>query len=150
MIIFNLDVFPPAEGVDYLHGEGEITIPPTEVRTCIPVSIVDDNIYKSGRRFHYTVRSHDTRVIIRNNTGVAMIQDNDEGSVEVGFDRDTYTVVEGESVEVCVWMTAGRVGQPFVVNATTVLTSSISSRKSRTVYRSLLVPLLVCAAVMYP
>ena len=149
MIIFNLDVLPPAEGVDYVHGEGEITIPPTEVRTCFPVSIVDDNIYKSGRRFSYTVRSHDTHVIIRNNTGVAMIQDNDEGSVEVGFDRSTYTVVEGESVEVCVWMTAGRVGQPFVVNATTVLTSSISSCKSCHSLLALRLQLLVCAAAVY-
>ena len=115
-----------------MSGEGEMTVPPNPVRTCFPVSIVDDNIYKSGRRFSYTVESHNDHVIVRNATGMVVIQDNDEESVEVGFDRDTYTVVEGESVEVCVWVTAGQVGQPFVVNVTTVLTSSISSRKSHT------------------
>ena len=136
--MINLSVSPRIEGVDYVHSEGEMTVPPNVFRTCFPVSVEDDNIYKSGRYFTYTVGSHDDHVTIRNATGVAMIQDNDEGTVEVGFDRGTYTVVEGESVEVCVWMTAGWVGQPFVVNVTTVLTSTISSRKSHTLSTILL------------
>ena len=63
---------------------------------------------------------------VRGTRGVANIVDDDERSVTIGFDQSDYTVMEGESVEVCVWMTAGSVGQPFSVQVSTELSSNIN------------------------
>lgn len=110
-------------------GGGEMTVGPSTRRACFPVSLIDDSVYRTGRRFFYNIGSHDSHVAVRNATGVAQISDNDEQSVVVGFDQSSYTVVEGDSVRVCVEMMAGAVGQPFTVNASTVLSSSINTRK---------------------
>ena len=116
------------EGDDYeVSGANvDIRVSRRNTRPCFSVGIVNDNIYKTGRRFYYTLGSHDHHVIIRGTRGVVQIADNDEQAVTIGFESSRYYVMESESVEVCLWMTAGGVGQPMSVIAFTGQTASIN------------------------
>ena len=104
-----------------------VTVPAGENRPCFPVHIINDNIFKTGRRFYYSLGSHDPNVnIVGARRGEIEIMDNDEQAVRIGFERREYNVMENDSIEVCVWMTGAGVGQPFTVTVFTGQTSSIS------------------------
>ena len=89
------------------------------------MGIINDNVYRTGRRFYYNIGSRDPHVTFRGRSGVAEIHDNDESSVRIGFDSESYVVMEGDSFDVCVWNTGVRVGQPFTIRVRTALSSSI-------------------------
>ena len=63
---------------------------------------------------------------VRGTGGVVEISDDDAEKVTIGFEKKDYIVTEGESVDVCVWMTAGSVGQPVTIQVSTGLSSNIN------------------------
>jgi propanediol dehydratase large subunit len=95
-------------------------------RSCFSVSLINDNIYKTGKSFYYSLGSRDHHVTIEGAPrGEVRIADNDEEAVIIGFEEATYTVVESESIEACVWLTGARIGQPLTVTVITAHTSTI-------------------------
>ena len=121
--------FVSTEGIDYVASSREFIVHPIMSRPCFPVEIIDDDVYRNDRRFNFTIGSHDPHVTISSATGVAEITDNDEERVEVGFEFENYEVMEGESIEVCMWRTAGFIGQPFTIQVSTRATSTINNSK---------------------
>lgn len=113
-------------GVDYTNRSGELRVNPYDDQPCFPVNIINDNTYRTGRRFFYTLESHDPQVIVRGTRGVVEISDDDMEKVTIGFEKKDYIVTEGESVDVCVWMTAGFIGQPITVHVGTGRSSTIN------------------------
>ena len=105
----------------------DMTVSAGERRPCFSVSVVNDNIYKTNKMFKYSLGSHDPRVTIQGAPrGVIEILDNDEQAVIIGFEYSEYTIMEGESIEACMWMTGAPVGQPFSFTFLTGQTSSIN------------------------
>ena len=104
-----------------------MTVSAGERKPCFSVSIINDNIYKTNKTFSYSLGSHDPHVTIQGAPrGVIEIMDNDEEAVIIGFEHREYTVMEGESIEACMWMTGAQVGQAFDLTISTEQTSSIS------------------------
>ena len=104
-----------------------VTVPAEEIHPCFLVSIINDNIFKTGRRFYYSLGSHDPRVnIVGAHRGEIEIVDNDEKAVTIEFEHREYYIMENDSIEACVWLTGARVGQSFTITVFTGRTSSIS------------------------
>ena len=116
------------EGEDYdaTGANVDLRVPRGSSNPCFPVSIINDNIFKTGRRFYYSLGSHDPHVTIQGTRGIIEITDNDEEAVTIGFEHSEYYVMESESIDVCMWITTAGVGQPFSVTVFTGQTSSIS------------------------
>ena len=109
-----------------------LTVPAGDIRPCFSVSIINDNIYKTNKQFHYSLGSHDPHhVTIQGSplVGVVEIEDNDAKAVIVGFENENYYVVENGSVEACVWLTGARIGQSFSIRVFTAHTSKIPNGK---------------------
>lgn len=110
-----------------MQGMIEQTVLPTDNgRHCFEVQIIDDSVYRTDRRFQYSLGSRDPRVVVPEMSGSAEIRDNDGKAVAIGFEQIEYTVMEGGSIDVCVWMTSGAVDQPFTIQVSTELTSNIN------------------------
>ena len=117
------------EGEDYetTGSNVDVTVPAGENRPCFPVHIINDNIFKTGRRFYYSLGSRDPHVnVVGARRGEIEIVDNDERAVTIEFEHSDYYVMENDSIVACVLLTGARVGQPFTVTVFTGQTSSIS------------------------
>ena len=122
------------------HTEGEdyettgvnrnLVVPAGQSNPCFTVRIIDDNLFKTNKRFYYSLGSHHDHVTVRGpSRGSVEIVDNDEKAVRIGFEHGEYYVTEGESIEACLWMTGSQVGQPFSLIAFTGQTSTIEPGK---------------------
>ena len=108
----------------------DLTVPAGTTRPCFTVTIINDNIYKTNKRFFYSLGSHDPHVTIQGAPkGMIEIEDNDEEDVIIGFENREYYVVENGTVEACVWLTGARIGQPFSARVLTGLSSTIPRGK---------------------
>ena len=122
-VTFNDNIlFTSSANLDYVNTSVVIIYESQHDTKCANITILDDTIYETVETFMITISVAHQAVSMHIGNATVSIHDNDH--VTVGFNQDTYTVVEGEEpATVCIDLIGQTERNVPIVVRTTPLTA---------------------------
>lgn len=115
-------VFSSSANLDYVNTSVVVIYESQHDTKCVNVTILDDTIYEAVETFMISISVAHQAVSMHIENATVSIHDNDH--VTIGFNQDTYTVVEGEGpASLCVDLIGQTERNVPIVVQTTPLTA---------------------------